>query len=141
MRYFEHFPKIMYNGRLAKNLMNRVIIPSHIMKNGEMFYPYTLSQGHKIYSLATSYYENPDELWIITLANGIEDIILDMYLTDEQIKERIIAKYGSEEAASRIILGYRNNYISHDDVINLTSYEVLPARLKKYSISKLVNSY
>lgn len=99
MPYFNNFNKVMYNGKLAINLLNRGKLNIEVLKSSTAFFPYELKEGDRIDNMAQFAFLDPFKDWVIAFSNEIVDPYYDWYLTSEQFTEHIKKKYGSIEEA------------------------------------------
>ena len=74
----------------ATNLLQRKL------KN-EYFTTYSLSDGERPEIAAFNLYEDPQHYWILLLVNRVVDPFFDWYLSDEQVKQLTLDRYGSLE--------------------------------------------
>jgi len=99
MSYFSNFNKVMYNGKLAINLLNRGKMNIEALKSTTAFFPYEMQEGDRIDNISQYAFQDPFKDWVISFSNDVVDPYYDWYLTSEQLTEHIKKKYGSLEAA------------------------------------------
>lgn len=102
MQYFEQFPSILYsfdpaNGsfQMVTNIFARVKFLDSILSNTVIYYPYSVQDGDTPWSIADKYYDDPQRHWIVMFANRIIDPYFDWPLTQNDLDENIVAKFGS----------------------------------------------
>lgn len=133
MNYFNKLPTINYDGFSAKNLLARAVLSDSTKNNNSIFYPYTIqSDDGRIDNLSRNYYDNPGYSWLIWHTNNIIDPYYGTPLTDEDLYEVIVAKYGSFSDAERKIAYYRINWESDPRVISIAQFDNLLESEKKY---------
>lgn len=103
MSYFNNFNKVMYNGKLAINLLNRSKLNMEVLKSSTAFFPYEMQEGDRIDNISQFAFQDPFKDWLVAFSNDIVDPYYDWYLTSEQLTEHIKKKYGSVEAAQENI--------------------------------------
>jgi len=131
MNYFNKIPTIIYNGQVAKNLLTRAKLSDQTMNNKTSFYPYIMDETDRVDTLSQHYYDNPGYTWLIWMANNTIDPYYSMPLTEDDLNNYLIDKYGSVERAMRKIAFYRTSYNS-ETRISVSDYSTLPSRFMKY---------
>ena len=107
--YFADFPLIEYGGKIARNIMSRPKVKEQLMNNPVAFYDYVIEDGQRPDQIAYLYYDDPQLVWLIFLANNIVDPYYDWPLTQNQFADFLISKYGTVAAAQAKILHYKHN--------------------------------
>lgn len=130
--YFGRFPLVSYNGYTVRNITARPVITDMVSKNLQVFYPYDIRDGHRPEAVAFDYYDDPGYVWLLALSNGYTDLYYDWPLTDDQLNDFIVKKYGSLEKAMKQVVFYRNAWSSDESNISVSEYDALPALLRKY---------
>lgn len=131
-KFLSKFPTVIYNGTPATNIVTRVKFKEIAKKRNAIFHPYVVKYGERPDQIASFYYKDPRYLWLIFLSNDIYDPYYDWYLTEENLKDVIVKKYGSLDTASKTILYWKVNWASDERIYNISQYEALSADLKKY---------
>lgn len=134
-RYFQKFPNIYYNGTLCKDLARRVTINANedIQGTLDIFYPYTITHHLRPDHVAEYYYKDPEQDWLVYLANKIIDPYYGWYLDQFNFNSMIVNKYGSIENAQRRIRFYRNNWATDDQELSKEFHDnTLSMDLRKY---------
>lgn len=126
MRYFQAFPKTVYNNQLVTNISLRVIIDKLAKLDKSLYHPYTIKDGDRPDIVAVNYYGDSYYLWLIFLVNDITDPYYDWPLDEVTFKNYIIKKYGSLVAAQQKIEGYKSLYTDTPIFLTPDSYNVLP---------------
>lgn len=134
-KFFDKFPNVYYNGVLCKDITRRVSINNgeEIQGNLDIYYPYTIEQHLRPDQVAGFYYEDPEQDWMVYLANDVIDPYHGWYLDNHQFGDFIIEKYGSIETAQRKIMFFRNNWYKDTQHLTPAYYENnLDKRWRKY---------
>lgn len=132
MNYFNKLPTINYNKNVAVNLLARAKLSDQIKGDRTAFLPYTVSDGDRVDLLSQAYYNNPGYSWLVWFSNEVVDPYYDMPLSELDLQDYIITKYGSTELAQRKIIHYRTNGKTDDSVLTIQQYESLPYGEQKY---------
>ena len=103
--YFNDFPQIEYQGKIARNLMSRPKIKDQLLGNPNAFYDYVISDDMRPDQVAYFYYDDPSLVWLIFLANKIVDPYYQWPMTDRLLDEYLKAVYGNDDP----ILHYKHN--------------------------------
>lgn len=131
-RYFSEFPLIEYNGQAAINILKRVDFDDNVKKFFSAFQPYVMQDGERLEHLAFNYYGDPDLDWLLCHSNEIMDPYYDAPLSEIDFDKFIVKKYGTIANAQTIIVHWKNNWESDDQVISTSAYNALLACQKKY---------
>ena len=107
--YFKDFPKVEYQGKIARNLISRPKIKDQILGNPDSFYEYIISDDLRPDQVSYLYYDDPHLVWLIFLANNIVDPYYEWPLTQHMFEDFLISKYGTVAAAQAKILHYKHN--------------------------------
>ena len=105
--YFRHFPIIQYGTKIARNIIARPRLKEQILNNPLSFYDYVIEHDQRPDQVASNYYEDPELVWLIFLANDIVDPYYQWPLTQSQFYDHLKEKYGSLEEAKSKILHYK----------------------------------
>jgi hypothetical protein len=101
MQYFESFPTILYSFdpstgfQLVTNIFARVKFLDKILSNTLVYYPYSVQDGDTAWSIADKYYDDPQRHWIVYFAQQLVDPYFDWPLTQKDLDNNIVARYGS----------------------------------------------
>ena len=106
--YFSDFAAIEYQGKIAKNLMQRPEIKKQILGDPNTFYDFTVKEDLRPDQVAYLYYDDPNLVWLVFLANNIVDPYYGWPLTQHQLEDFIISKYGTVDIAKAKILHYKH---------------------------------
>ena len=131
-QYFKKFPVINYNGSPAINLMSRVNMSKLALDNLQSYYDYTIPDNTRPDNLSYDYYGDPDYVWLISLANQITDPYYDFPLTDTNLNQFIIQKYGSVSFAQSYIQYFQTNWATDSSIISPTEFNLLSTSFQKY---------
>jgi hypothetical protein len=143
-RYFDRFPVVDYNGKIAKNILARVDFTEQSKKEIYSNFQFTLEEGFERPDLLSyNYYGSSQFDWMIYLTNNIVDPYYDYYKSTEDFRKYVDNKYGSTANARVIIKFYRNGWHTDERLITPAQYEALQAdetlNLRKYWKPKLSN--
>jgi len=106
--YFSDFPSIVYQGKIAKNLMQRPKIKDMILGSPNTFYDYTVKEDLRPDQVAALYYDDPNLVWLVFLANNIVDPYYGWPLTQHQLEDFMVDKYGTLDIAKSTIVHYKH---------------------------------
>lgn len=130
--FFSYFPTLQYNDQIVTNVLAKVRFDQAISKNLAHFYPYTVKEGERPDQIANWYYGDPYYDWVIYLSNNTVDPYFEWPSTQNQLRDYIIAKFGSEANAQQQICFYRNNYYGDDTILDVPGYSALSDVQKFY---------
>lgn len=130
--YFEKFPLITYNGFKTRNITERVKLVNTPAATPTNFHPYEIIENMRPDQIASQYYKNPGMDWLIYLVNNITDPYYGWHLSDSEMDDFIIARYGSIDNAQQQIVAYRTNWPSDENNLSISYYDSLPDAIKKY---------
>lgn len=106
--YFRNFPAIEYNAKICRNIISRPRLKESLLSNPLSFYNYVVEGDLRPDQVANGYYNDPELMWLIFLANDIVDPYHQWPLTYSQFIDMLEAKYGSQEEAKAGIQHYEN---------------------------------
>ena len=132
MNYFNKLPTITYDNHVAVNILARSKLSDQTKGDSRIFLPYTLSDGDRIDMVSQAYYGSPGYTWLIWFANETVDPYYEVPLSEIDLEDYIIIKYGSIEQAQRKVALYRTNGNSDDRILTKQQYETLPYGEQKY---------
>lgn len=133
MNFFDKLPTITYNNMLCKNLLARAVISTKVREQKEAFYPYVMDGNDRMDIVSNDYYNTPGYTWLIWMTNNIIDPYFGTPLSEFDLTQHIIKKYGSQEAANRKIKCYRSNWYDNvSETLTPDAYNGLSSNLKKY---------
>ena len=138
-RYFNNFPIIEYNSKPAIDITKRVVMLNYVLKNPFLFYPYEISENERADQLSNRYYDDQYKSWILYYSNNMVDPYYEWHLSEQELENFIIKKYGSTELALNKIKHYICNWENQDN-ISISRYDSLLPTLKKYWIPDYQNS-
>lgn len=95
MKYFKQFNSIIYQDKIAINILLRAAIIRNIMKKFEVFYPYTVTEGERPDTIAYDYYGDSNYWWVVLLSNDIIDPYYDWVLSQDDLNKYLIKKYNT----------------------------------------------
>lgn len=112
MAYFSSFPNVRYpsflNDRvsdsdylLIKNIFRRIKIRDDISKNISVFDEYEVRSSERPDMVADSYYGDPGLDWLVLIANNITNIRNQWPLSDQEVYDYCVEKYGNEISNNR----------------------------------------
>lgn len=134
--FFELFPLIPYNQNFGLKRTSFEAVTDiffrtkfrEIIKNENInYYSYSVRDGETPERIASEYYGNPTDHWIILYANDIVDPFYDWPLTSKNFNEYIKEKYGSLEYAQTTTRHYEKVLTTTDsrsDVVTVRKFEI-----------------
>lgn len=113
MAYFKEFPNLEYVNRfpntksndevtIAKNIFKRPKIREDLTSVFVAFDYYTIEDNERPEQIAEKIYGNSEYDWIIMIANNIIDLHEEWPLSQNELNEYLMKKYGSEQALTQI---------------------------------------
>ena len=132
MNYFNKLPIITYDNKVAVNILSRSKLSDQTKGDSKVFLPYTLSDGDRMDMVSQAYYGNPGYTWLIWYANEIIDPYYETTLSEIDLEDYIISKYGSIDISQRKVAFYRTNGHIDDRTLSLSAYSNLPYGEQKY---------
>ena len=140
-KYFDRFPTVDYDGKLAKNILSKVDFTDASKRDIYSRFDFTLSESSSRSDiLSEAAYNSPYYDWLIYLTNGMIDPYYDYYLNDANMNKHIKSKYGSVAEASEEILYYRNNWAPDNSTITEAIFDSLDSAIQKYYKPVLSNT-
>ena len=97
--FFSKYPKLLYGGKIATDIMARVALREKYSNKVQLYYEYDFQEGDTPEIVATKYYGDPEKNWIIMFMNEIIDPIFDFPLSQSNFIAYLDAKYATEGAA------------------------------------------
>lgn len=122
--YFNKFPKIVYTldagetGQLIPDILRRVKLTDQIKNNSSYFDLYDIKDGERPEMVADRFYNNPQLHWLVMHVNDIIDPRFDWPLSNDDLLEYVIGKYGMP------YIFHTHHYVNPDGKI-VNSYKVL----------------
>jgi hypothetical protein len=95
-KYFENLNLVLYDNKIAKNILSKVIPVEGTLNNSSVFYQYTIEGWDTPENLAAKLYGNPDKHWVILIINEIIDPFYDWVMTEEEIFRYAKEMYGAD---------------------------------------------
>lgn len=98
--YFSKFPKLVYtldegvSGQVVPDILRRVKLSDEVKNNSSYFDTYDVKDGERPEMVADRFYNNPQLHWIVLHVNEIVDPRFDWPLSNDDLLEYVIAKYG-----------------------------------------------
>lgn len=132
MNFFNKLPTITYNGNIARNIMARAKLSDAAKANSRLFFPYVTSGEERVDNLSQQYYGNPGYTWLIWFANETIDPYYGMALSEYDLEQYIITKYGSISLAQRKISHYKLNWRDATAGITVDVYNSFAFGEQKY---------
>lgn len=132
MNFFNKLPTITYNNNMARNIMARAKLSDTTKANSRLFIPYTTGGEDRIDTLSQHYYGTPNYTWLIWFANETIDPYYGMALSEYDLEQFIISKYGSLAEAQRRIIHYKNNWATDKTVITVSTFNNMRGGTQKY---------
>lgn len=138
-KYFDKFPTVRYSNNLVVDITKRVALLDKVSRNPYVFYNYDVSSEERPDQLSNRYYRDSYKSWLIYLTNDVVDPYHDWYMSETELLDFVILKYGSLFNAENKIKFYRNNW-ENQDPISKSEYNSLPFDLQKYWTPNYENS-
>lgn len=132
MNYFDKIPTILYNGRVAKNLVAKAQFSDQTRKDKFLYYPYSIPEATRADTLSNKYYDSPGYSWLIWMTNNVIDPYYDLPLDPVDFDRMIANKYKSTALAQRKIKCWRNNWYTDEIRLSVAQYSTLNPDYKKY---------
>lgn len=140
-KYFDKFPTVSYDNTLAKNILARVSFDTSFKKDQQTILEYTLpAEGVRADTLSNAVYNSPYYDWLVYMTNGITDPYYGLYLSEKDMNNFIIKKYGSEDNARNIIVHYRNNWYDDESILTISQYDALDYSVQRYYSPNINNA-
>jgi len=130
-RYFDQFPQFTYANSACIDILSRVGFNNQV-KNLSIFYPYSMKEYDRADTISFDYYDDPDFDWLVYIPNDVVDPYYDVYLSTEDFASHIDAKYGSQTAAAKMTMYYRNDWIADDTILLPEAFDALDTSVKKF---------
>ena len=93
--YFNNFPKILYNGVEARNILLKSALISEIFESADSFYPYIVSDGVRPDAVSNEVYGTPFLDWLVYFSNRVVDPYYEWPLESADFKAYLEKKYSS----------------------------------------------
>tara|TARA_R100000951_G_scaffold91218_1_gene79544 strand:+ start:795 stop:1343 length:549 start_codon:yes stop_codon:yes gene_type:complete len=136
--YFRNFPRIEYNAKICRNILSRPRLKESLLNSPLSFYNYVIEDDARPDQVAAGYYNDPEMMWLIFLANDIIDPYHQWPLTYSQFIEMLVNKYGSQEQAKADIKHYQHR--TKDTIISKETYELHTGGLTLRDITNDITS-
>lgn len=111
-KYFRYFPNIQYavSANKAgiptyiniKDYFNLLTVRDDIFREETMYSPYTIKNGQRPEQISKEVYGDEQFYWIILQVNNIVNYYEEWPLSENELTEFVVSKYGSQEAAAEI---------------------------------------
>ena len=104
MKYFETFPKLLYdidntkNLKLVSDIFRRIKIRESLKDNAALYSLYDVPSGETPETTAFKHFGSTDYFWVICLMNDITDRFYDWPLSDQAFEEYVKEKYANPQA-------------------------------------------
>ena len=150
--FFKNYSTFYYNidkvkpirGKLATNILSRVTIVNKVLNNVRSYYTHRIKEGERPDTIAEDYYNDGNLVFLIFLANNIQDPLYDWPLFGNSLTRFIEEKYGSLDSARTSVHHYEQILRSGSDktadtpkilekvaVIDKDTYDLLGATERK----------
>jgi len=97
--FFSKYPKLIYNNKIATDLIARVALIEKYSNKVQLYYEYDLQEGDTPEIVASKYYGDPEKNWIILFMNEIIDPVFDFPLSQSNFIAYLDSKYMLEGSA------------------------------------------
>jgi len=98
-RYFETFPKLLYdidntkNFKLVTDIFRRIKVREQLKENAALFSKYSVPSGEQPETTSYKHFGTTDYFWIILLLNDITDRYYGWPLSDQDFEKYVKDKY------------------------------------------------
>lgn len=125
-RYFKYFPTMTYNNRVVLDITRRAKVIESLTNDPYAFLPYTVNEGDRPEDIALYYYGDQNLVWLIYLANNINDPYSQWPLSNEELDASVYKKYSRDaiafahtsiDAAMDVITIPNHGYLTTDPVV------------------------
>jgi len=130
--YFTKLKTIDYNNDTVINIISSARVRESIKKKVDIFYPYTITEGERADIIASFYYGDARYSWLVYLSNEIVDPYYEWPLSESEMKNFLITKYGTIDNCINTILFFKVNWQDDDSILDSAAFQSLPSYLKKY---------
>ena len=121
--FFKNYSTFYYNidkvkpvrGKLATNLLSRVGLVDEVLKSVTAYYKHRIKEGERPDTIAEDYYNDANLVFLIFLANNIQDPLYDWPLFGDSLTRFIEEKYGSLDSARTSVHHYEQILRSGSD--------------------------
>ena len=102
-RYFETFPKLLYdidntkNYRLVTDIFRRIKVREQLKDNAALFSTYDVPSGEQPETTSYKHFGTTDYFWIILLLNDITDRYYGWPLSDADFEKYVTDKYSNPD--------------------------------------------
>jgi hypothetical protein len=110
MKYFESFPKTIYNFNSAStsvNFVTNILLKNsflqNLLKNTSVYYQYTIKDSDSAQIIADKYYGDSNRYWIVLLFNQMFDPYFDFPMNSDSFDRYIVSNYGSIQTAKQTL--------------------------------------
>ena len=103
-RYFETFPKLLYdidntkNFKLVTDIFRRIKVREQLKENAALFSKYSVPSGEQPETTSYKHFGTTDYFWIILLLNDITDRYYGWPLSDQDFEKYVTDKYTNPQA-------------------------------------------
>lgn len=128
MLLFEKYPKIVYDGHNAINIMTRAAIRKQVLNKFTVFYDYTVTDGERPDTIAYDYYDDAAFDWLVLMSNSIIDVYSQWPKSYQMFLNYLQSKYGYVNSLMSEIHHYKftgDNALRTTYVISPETYEGL----------------
>jgi len=135
MKYFNSFPKIVYDNLETRNIIAKVKLRDVLNKDYFAFHNYTVESLDKPWTIAHDYYGSVDRTWLVYLSNDIIDPYYEWHMDTFAFEAYLKKKYGSIETAQSQIDYYvdSNNIQYSKDTYTYSNSSIQATLTPKYA--------
>lgn len=105
--FFSVFPKIAYNGKVARNIILKSQFFRSVLSQVDVFYPYVIKDHERADTIAYNYYGDSDYIWLVYFSNEIVDPYFQWPMNNADFEEYIVKKYADIPTAQSTIVHYK----------------------------------
>lgn len=92
--YFKEAGEIIYDNKVVTNITKRTNFIKELLSNPDFYFKFELKTGDTPETTAFDWYGDPNDSWIIYLANSVYDPLYQWYITYAEVIAYSKLKYG-----------------------------------------------
>lgn len=117
--YFDYFPKIKYNGKIAKDITRRVDFRRTTFSDPYAFLPYTIMADDRPEDIAYYYYGSEEYTWVVYYSISAVDPYYDWPMGYDDFNKFIIKKYETQANTTGYdVIAWSKNTQITDNIIH-----------------------
>lgn len=133
--FFKNFPKLKYSNNSVIDITRSIGVTNRAFSSPYLYSPLDIINFQRPDKLADQLYSDPYLNWSIWVSNKIYDPYYEWYLTEDELYELIINKYGSIEESEKPVFYQVNYNESSEDKLSESEYnELAPVEYKYWEV-------